>query len=342
MIDAGSEDGVQIGKTAAEGLGDTRADVQDSQAVKHPPHVAGFAGLDAVQEIARGFLAHPFEVRQFVKLQPVKVGDVAHQTAFDQLRDERFAAAFDVHRAARTPMLDPAADLGRTIGVGAAPDGSLAFGGCALGNLRAALGTFLGETKGLLVSRSFVGEDAHDFGNDFARLLDHDPVADPHVEASNLVVVVQGGAFNGGAGEKDRLEFGHWGKRAGAAHLDRDGLQFCFGLVGRVFKGHAPAGRFGGGAQALAQRDGVEFDHGAVGLVREPGADFVEFIDRFEQFIDGATVPVFLGRFEAERTQPVKQFHLGQRPRAAFDLPCAIENDVELAFGDQARVELFE
>ena len=133
LIDTRGEDGVEVREAASERLGDACADVQDAESVKDAPHVAGFAGFDAVEEIAGGLFAHAFEIGEVVQLESIEVGNVLHQSVLDQLGDQHFAAALDVHRAAGAPMLDPAADLGRAIGIGAAPHRRLAFRGCAFG-----------------------------------------------------------------------------------------------------------------------------------------------------------------------------------------------------------------
>ena len=133
MIDTRGEHGVEVREAASESFGDAGADVQDAESVKHAPHVTRFAGFDAVEEIAGGFFAHAFEIGEVVQLESIEVGNVLHQSVLDQLGDQHFAAALDVHRAAGAPMLDPAADLGRAIGIGAAPHRRLAFRGCAFG-----------------------------------------------------------------------------------------------------------------------------------------------------------------------------------------------------------------
>ena len=52
LVHAGGEHVIERGKPAPQGLGHTRADVENPQTVEHPPHVALLAGFDAIQEIA--------------------------------------------------------------------------------------------------------------------------------------------------------------------------------------------------------------------------------------------------------------------------------------------------
>ena len=122
LVHAGGEHVVEGGEAAAQGLGHARADVQDAQPEQQPPQVALLAGGDAVEEVPGGLLAHAFEARHLGQLERIEVRHVAHEAALDELAHEDFAAAFDVHRAARAPMFEAPAHLGRAIRIQAAPD----------------------------------------------------------------------------------------------------------------------------------------------------------------------------------------------------------------------------
>ena len=69
----------------------------------------------------------------------------------------------------------------------------------------------------------------------------------------DFVLVVQGGAADGAAGQEHRLQFGHRRQHARAAHLHGDAVESGLGLFRRVFVGDGPARRFGGVAGPLAQ-----------------------------------------------------------------------------------------
>src|SRR5204862_6657359 len=83
LIDTRGEDAVEIREAASDRLGDSSADVQDAKPVEDAPHVAGFAGCHAIEEIARGLLAHALEVRDLIQFEPVKISDVASQSVLD-------------------------------------------------------------------------------------------------------------------------------------------------------------------------------------------------------------------------------------------------------------------
>ena len=196
--------------------------------------------------------------------------------------------------------------------------------------------------KDLLGPGPPVGYHPDDFRDNLAGLLNDHGVADAHVKPANLVFIVQRGTLDRRASEEDRFQFRDRGECAGAADLDGDGFELRLGLVGRILEGHAPARRFGRGAKPLAQRDGIEFDDCAIGFVGKVVADFVELVDGAEQFLHRTAVPVFLRRLEPERFKPMEQLDLRRRHPPAFHFAGSIENDVELAPGDEAGVELLE
>ena len=129
-----------------------------------------------------------------------------------------------------------------------------------------------GKAEGDFLARPPGQHHVHDGRNDFAGLLDLDRVADADVLLADVVFVVKRGAADGAAGQEDRFEFGDGRERARAADLDGDALEQRLGLFGGVLVGDGPARRLGGEAGSLALREGVQFDDGAVGLVREARA----------------------------------------------------------------------
>ena len=82
-----------------------------------------------------------------------------------------------------------------------------------------------------------------DLRDHIAGALDDDGVADADVLAGDLVGVVQGGVAHHHAAHGDGLQPRHGGDRAGAAHLQVDGLQHGAGLLGGELVGDGPARR---------------------------------------------------------------------------------------------------
>ena len=81
------------------------------------------------------------------------------------------------------------------------------------------------EIEGLTLCRAFCGDDLDYGGDDFSCLLNDDRVTDADVFAVDLILVVQGGAGDGGSRDEDRLELGNGGEHASAANLDGDVTQ---------------------------------------------------------------------------------------------------------------------
>jgi hypothetical protein len=76
-----------------------------------------------------------------------------------------------------------------------------------------------------------LGNGAHDLRNDVARLLQHDPVADPEILAPHFVEVVERGTRHRGSGHLCRPHVRHRRQRPGPADIRNDVLQDCFDLL---------------------------------------------------------------------------------------------------------------
>jgi len=124
-----------------------------------------------------------------------------------------------------------------------------------------------GKDEGPLVARAHLGQDAHHLGDDLASLLDRHPVADQEPQARQFLGVVQRGALHHGAQEVHRLQVGHRGGVARPADLHGD-LAYLRHRLGRLeLVRDTPARRLGRGPELPLQRQGVDLEHHAVGLV---------------------------------------------------------------------------
>ncbi len=102
-------------------------------------------------------------------------------------------------------------------------------------------------------------------------LGDAHPVADGQLQQVDVVLVVQGGVGDRGAGELHRPDAGHRGDPAGAPDLHLDALHGRFGLGGLELEGQGPARVMPGEAQGLAGRKLVHLDHQPVDVVGQAG-----------------------------------------------------------------------
>src|SRR5690606_7503667 len=123
-------------------------------------------------------------------------------------------------------------------------------------------------------------------GDDFTGFLDEHGGADADVFFRDLVLVVQGGAGDGGAGDEDWRELGDGGEHAGAADLDGDGVEGGFLLLGEELVGGGPARGARGEAEFFALGAVEHFHDGSVRAVAEVVAALVYAGDGFEKVVE--------------------------------------------------------
>ena len=344
FVGRGPGDGVEVGEATGEGLGGAGPDVKDAESKEEPPQLTRSGGIHASDEVGGGLFPHPLEGRDLFGFQEVEVGDIAGEARRDQLMDHDLAAALDVHGTAGTPVFESAADLGGAGGILAAPDNAFAVGGLFTGNGRGALGTGLGKLEEGFGAGATFGYDADDGRNDFSGLLDDDAVADADILPTEFVLVVEGGAADGGTGEEDGFEFGDGGQGAGAADLDGDGLEKGLGLLGSVLVGHGPAWGLRGVPELLVvpELQVIELHDRAVGLVTKGASDGVELLDGLEDLLGRVGGPQPFRDWKAECAEPFQQVRLTGGHGGPRDLAEPVDDDEHGTAGHEARVELLE
>ena len=102
-----------------------------------------------------------------------------------------------------------------------------------------------------------------------AGALHQNRVADAHVLALDLVLVVQGGVGDDDAADGHRLELGDRRQRARAADVDLDRLDDRRRLLGRELVRDRPARRARDEAEPLLQREIIDLVDDAVDVVAE-------------------------------------------------------------------------
>ncbi len=200
-------------------------------------------------------------------------------------------------------------------------------------------GQVFGKLVGFGAWRALVEHDLDDLRDDVAGPLHHDRVADPHVLAGDLVLVVQRRVRDDDAADGDGPELGDRRQRAGAPDLDLDRLQHRRRPLGRELVRHRPAGRARDEAEPLLQREIVDLVDDAVDVVAEARA----------LGFDRAVMGEHLRRRLAERRQRIgrqaEALHrmngLELRPGERLaDLAPGVGEELERPRGGDARVEL--
>src|SRR3989338_7211087 len=95
--------------------------------------------------------------------------------------------------------------------------------------------TFLREVKSFCSILTKFREHGNDFGNNIARFLDDDGVADPHIEPLNLILIMESGSRDRRSRELHRREERHGSDGSGTADLELDVENLCCRLRGLEF-----------------------------------------------------------------------------------------------------------
>ena len=182
------------------------------------PHGDGVARAHALLGVVGAVPASRLQARDVVYGEGIEVGHVVNQTGLEHLVHQLVADAVHVHAPAAHPVQQALLELCRAV------ERDTAVGHLALfvHHGAAAHGTARGHLPRQRVCGALVGHRPHDLGDHVARLMHHDRVAHAHVLAVHLVDIVQRGARDGGAGHRHRIELGHRGEHARAAHLHAD------------------------------------------------------------------------------------------------------------------------
>ncbi len=262
LLDRGRGQRPQARETARQVAGRALADVGDAEGEEQAVEGAAAGLLELAHEVGGRHLAPPGERGQPARLEVEQGGGVRDQAGRCQLLEEAVAEALDVHRRAPDEVAQPRRHHPRAVAVGAA-NGDLAL----LPLDRAAAGRAArrpGEGDG--VGGALGADHPLDLGDDIPPLADPHRVADPHVQALDLVEVVQGGAGHGRAHDRHRLQHRHRGQHPGATDLDHDLPHPGRAPLGRELEGHRPAHRPGGGAEATLLAGPVDLEHDPVGV----------------------------------------------------------------------------
>ena len=252
----------------------------------------GFGGFERgddfggvfLAEAARGFLGAEVEVGEGFLVEAEEVERRLAMAVADERLGDDFSQTIEVERLAGGEVFDAGDGLRGALEIRAAP-GDEAF---LLADRSAAGRAFsvdaVVERIGNRALR--VADDLDDGGDDFSGFFHEHGRAEADVLAVDLVLVVQRGAGDGGAGNEHGCELGDGCQHAGAADLDDDVVERGFLLLGQEFIGGGPARGAGGEAELLALGAVEDLDDGSVGAVVEGVALAVDAGDGFEHFVE--------------------------------------------------------
>ncbi len=195
-----------------------------------------------------------------------QIGDRAHVAEIAKVFDVALAEAFDVYRSTRGEMEDRLSELRGAGKTARAARNCRAF---LAHDLRAANRTERWHAPGFCARRTPFDYDADDFGNDVAGTPHDDRVADAHVQARDLIGVVQRRIGDGDAADEHRLELRCRRRCPGAADVDDDVLDRRRLLLCRKFVRDRPARRAADEAEFALQREVVDLVDDAIDVERQ-------------------------------------------------------------------------
>ena len=177
----------------------------------------------------------------------VQVAGPLDQTGAHQILHHRGAQALDIHGVPTGEVDQMAQELGRALCAGAADVGPI----LVAGHRRAAHRALLRQVVGLRPLRALLLQHLHNLRNDLSRLLYQHSISDADVLFRDEILIVKGGACDGGAGQTHRLHYGLRRQHAGTPHLNHNVHHPGRLLLRRIFVGRRPAGKFRRTAQGF-------------------------------------------------------------------------------------------
>ncbi len=239
-------------------------------------------------------------------VQVVEVGQVLQVAGLHQGFDGRRSEPVDIHRLLGREIDQVAGQLCRTVDAGAADIRAIAvpFGG------RPANRAVGRDPERRRLSGSLLAPHRQNSGDDVARLLDQDRIADPDIQVIDIVLVVQCGPANPRSGYLNGLEQGHGGQSPGPADLDLDVEDAGLLLFRRVLVGHGPARHLAGRAQQRARSQVIQFDNRPVDAVRQGETPCADRLDSGPDLVLGT----------AQRPAGADRKALIGQPRQAFGM----------------------
>ncbi len=200
------------------------------------------------------------------------------------------AQTFDVEGVARNEMPESLDGLGRADETARAAAYDVRRSGLLVDlsdGGRTAGRTGLGETIGFGTLGPRVEQNFDDLWDHVAGPLQPDRIADPHVLAADLVLIVQCRVDNHDATHRDRSELRDRRERARSADLDVDGEERGRGPFGRKLVCHGPARRPRHEAETGLVGQIVDLVDDAVDVIRQRGPQRFDLAIAYDQRLGG-------------------------------------------------------
>ena len=279
--------------------------------------------LDRREYVARRDFAKALALAQWRPILAVtrgkrkNIGGGLDEAFIEKQFDLLVAEAFDVKRVTRAEMLELLDRLRRTDERASAAPHDVGDAGLLVdlsqrsgpaGGADEIAVLILREHERLCPPGPLVEEHFENLRNDIAGALDAHRIADAHILARDLVLVVQRRVRHDHAADGHRLEFCHRRQRSRAPDLNLDSLDNCRRLFRWKLMRRGPARAARDEAEPLLQRETVDLVDNAVDVIAE----------RRALRLDGAKMSE---HFRFRMTQPGQRICRQAKARECFDHP---------------------
>ena len=264
--------------------------------------------------------------------QRENVGRRGDQLVLEERLDLLLAQPLDVESIARDEVAQPLHLLCRAD----EPPGTAADRLALFAHRVAAAGRTHGRKDvGLGALRPFLRNDAQHLRDDIAGALDGHGVADAHVFARDLVLVVQRRVLHHHAADRHRFELGDRRERAGAADLDLDRVDDRYRLLGRELVRDRPARAAVAGAEPRLPVEPVKLVDDAVDVVIERAALELDLPVELKQRVERVAHSHQRVGAKAAAPEPFHHAGLGVRRHRAHLAPAIGEEPERARRGDR-------
>ena len=119
----------------------------------------------------------------------------------------------------------------------------------------------------LFLARALVAHYTQHLGNNLARLINHNSIANANILRLDKILVMQCCTANHAAAQSHRRQHRRRRQHARAAYAPVNILQRSFRLFRRIFKGDGPARVLAGGTQSVLLLHRIDLDDRAIRIV---------------------------------------------------------------------------
>ncbi len=303
------------------------------------------AVFDRLQQILGRLLAHAFQFGQCLQIQfvfVIQIGRCADDAAIHQLLHQLVAQTFDVQRAAAGKMQQGLLALRRAEqAAGAAP---VRFAFLAHDRAAAYRAVTVQQPEQIewlaRVRRALVEHHTHHFRDHVARAAHDHGVADAHILAPRLVLVVQRRIADRRAADENRLQFRHRRKLAGAPDLDVDAAHHGHLFFRREFVRHRPARLACHETELRLQAEAVDLVHHAIDVEWQLVAFLRDMAMKFHQPLRAAHHCAHGAHRHAHLVQRIQQGAVRRGQFPAPHLAQAIREERQRTPRGERRIEL--